>query len=226
MLILGIETCLPSGLVFLGKEEGVLVSCNLPAHSSSRYLVPAVESVLREVNLSIDKIDALVVSKGPGSFTGLRVGISLAKSLSFSLELPLVGVATLDYIASCVPFNGFICCLIPAYRNCFFSAFFYKEGEDLTRRSDYLFLPFEKIIDEAKKLLPEKVVFVFFPENFSLPGNLDSRFSLFKEKICLDRALLKWALRDVRNGKIIDPLALVPVYVSPPLINIINKSRK
>jgi len=204
MLILGIETCLPSGLVFLGKEEGVLVSCNLPAHSSSRYLVPAVES----------------------AFTGLRVGISLAKSLSFSLELPLVGVATLDYIASCVPFNGFICCLIPAYRNCFFSAFFYKKGEDLTRRSDYLFLPFEKIIDEAKKLLPEKVVFVFFPENFSLPGNLDSRFSLFKEKICLDRALLKWALRDVRNGKIIDPLALVPVYVSPPLINIINKSRK
>lgn len=219
MLILGIQTCLPSGLVFLGKGEEILASLRLPPRTSSGDLMPLIDSLLEKTASSIDRIDGLVVSKGPGSFTGLRVGVSVAKSLAFSLGLPLVGVPTLDCIALLSPFSGVICSLVPAYRNSFFAAFFYKNKESLRRISGYLFLPLEKIVGQAEEFLPQKVTFVPLPGNSLSKGRLDSRFFLFQEKVSLERTLLRWALRDIRNNRTVDPLILKPIYVSSPIIN-------
>jgi len=219
MLTIGIETSLSTGLVFLSKGEEILSSHKVPSHSSSKYLVSIVASILKKANLSINKIDGLIVSKGPGSFTGLRIGISFAKSLSFCLKLPLAGISSLDCIAFCVPFSGIVCSLIPAYRQSFFSAFFYKKGEIIEKVNDYLFLPLEGIMDKAKKFFPEKVVFVFPPEYMPFSVKLEPGLSLFKGKISLDKALLKLGLRSLESGKTVDPLLLKPIYVSAPLIN-------
>jgi len=219
MLILGIETCLASGLVFLGEGEKTLSSFRLSPRSSSSDLVPLIGSLSREANVSINRVDALVVTTGPGSFTGIRVGVSLAKSLSFSLNLPLVGVPTLDGIAFSLVSSGVVCSLIPAYRNSFFAAFFYKDGENIERKSDYLFLPFEEIVNQAEKFLPKKVTFAPLPKDCICQFKLNPNFSLSQEQIFLDKALLRWALKDIRNRKTVDPLVLKPIYVSSPIIS-------
>ena len=186
MLILGIETCLSSGFVFLGDEENVLISFKLPPQSSSKNLGPLITSVLQKVNVPIGRIGAVVVSKGPGSFTGSRIGVSLAKSLSFCLGIPLVGVPTLDCIAFSLSLSGFVCSLIPAYRDSFFAAFFYKDAGYVQRLGDYLFLPFEKVINQATQFLPEEVVFAFFPEDAAAAVSsvtLPFGFSIFEGKL-------------------------------------------
>ncbi len=213
------ETCLSPGVIFLGDEKKILASYEFPYQSSSECLLPLIEKLLKKVNLPINKVQALVVSKGPGSFTASRIGVSLAKSLSFCLNLKLIGVPTLDCLAFSLPSSGFICSLIPAYRRSFFAAFFYKDGENLKRKSDYLFLPWERVRKEAEKFLPEKITFVF-SSLASIPlTKLNYRFTLFQGKLYLDKVLLKWALREIKLGREIDPLILTPQYVSPPLIN-------
>ena len=89
MLILGIETSLSKGFVFLAKEKEIINYRKIPPRSSSGYLVPAVKSMLEETGIKTRELKVILVTTGPGSFTGVRIGISFAKSLSFSLEKKL-----------------------------------------------------------------------------------------------------------------------------------------
>ncbi|MCD6407177.1 tRNA (adenosine(37)-N6)-threonylcarbamoyltransferase complex dimerization subunit type 1 TsaB [Candidatus Aerophobetes bacterium] len=219
MLILGIETALPTGIVFLSKKEEILASCSIPSFSSSKHLLPAIDEIFKRTGISLKKLSVISVSKGPGSFTGIRIGISLAKSLSFCLNTHLIGIPTLDLIASSLPLSGFVCSLIPAYRNSFFSAFFYKEGENIKRLTDYLFLTPEKLLVEAEKLTEKKIILVIYPESHLPQVNFKEKFSIFKEKFTLDKPLLKLTLDYIRKKKIDDPLNLTPIYVSPPIIH-------
>lgn len=219
MLILGIETCLSPGFVLLGKEEKILAWFKLPPRSSSGNLMPLVDSLLDKTGTDIREIDAVAVTKGPGSFTGLRVGMSLAKSVSFSLNTLLVGIPTLDCIALNVPSSGILCSLVPAYRNHFFAAFFYKNQQKMEKKSDYLFLPLEEIVRKAKDF-SSRVLFVPFPADCvpreSVP---DLEHLFFREQVSIKEAFLSWALRDIDNQNTVDPLALKPIYVCSPIIN-------
>lgn len=210
---------MPSGLVFLGEDEKILASRKLSSQSSSEYLLPLISSLLKKTNLSIQRVDALVITNGPGSFTSLRVGIALAKALSFSLMLPLVAVPTLDLIAFSLPVSGFICALIPAYRSSFFAAFFKKDADELERVGEYLFLSFDEITEQAKKFFPDEIVFVCFSADYLPRERPNSKISFFKKEVKLEKALLKWALRDIRAGRTVDPLILTPIYVSAPIIH-------
>ena len=66
-------------------------------------LAPAVSELMRRSNVSMDKVGALGVAIGPGSFTSLRVGLSLAKGIALASHLPLIGISTLDIIAAAQP---------------------------------------------------------------------------------------------------------------------------
>ena len=137
MLILGIETALSQGLVFLGEGEKVLTSYRLPAHSSER-LAPTIRSLMDEFDVTFNRLGGVVVSVGPGSFTGIRVGVSLAKSISYCLKIPLVGVPTLDLLAFAAPCSGVLCSLIEGYGECLFAAFFEKEGDEKPKKKSCL----------------------------------------------------------------------------------------
>ena len=62
-------------------------------------LMPLIETLFSQVEVEVDKLDAVAVSKGPGSYTGLRIGVSTAKGLAFALDIPIIGVDTLDALA-------------------------------------------------------------------------------------------------------------------------------
>ena len=100
-IILNIETTTKNCSVSIA-EKGEILSIkelNNGNYSHAEVLHPFILDVLKEANLTSDKIDAVAVSKGPGSYTGLRIGVSAAKGLCFALDKPLISIDTLTSLS-------------------------------------------------------------------------------------------------------------------------------
>ena len=104
-LILCIETATTNCSVALAREGEVLVLKEdyNKEYSHAERLHLFIQEILKENGFAPDDLDAVAVSKGPGSYTGLRIGVSAAKGLCFSLEVPLISVPTLTSLAHQVP---------------------------------------------------------------------------------------------------------------------------
>ncbi|MGW9685299.1 tRNA (adenosine(37)-N6)-threonylcarbamoyltransferase complex dimerization subunit type 1 TsaB [Flagellimonas sp. 2504JD1-5] len=100
--ILNLETATTNCSVSIseGKDIVCLKENNAVNYSHSEQLHVFIKEALEEASLSFSDLDAIAVSKGPGSYTGLRIGVSAAKGLCFSLDLPLISVPTLQSMAS------------------------------------------------------------------------------------------------------------------------------
>ncbi|HEY1025434.1 MAG TPA: tRNA (adenosine(37)-N6)-threonylcarbamoyltransferase complex dimerization subunit type 1 TsaB [Sphingobacteriaceae bacterium] len=100
-LILQIETATTACSVALSKDGQTVSYCERNApniHASQLTLF--IEDVLKQVSVTFSDLDAVAVSKGPGSYTGLRIGVSTAKGLCYALDIPLIGVDTLEAMAA------------------------------------------------------------------------------------------------------------------------------
>ena len=156
--ILLLETSTASLTVALA-EDGVVTArriCREPRMQAS-LTAPLVKEVLDEKNLGVRDCDAICVSKGPGSYTGLRVGVSTAKGLAFGAGIPLLSMGTLDIlVAGARGFEGRIIPMIDARRMEVYTAVFSADGKQLS--------PVEaKVIDEqsfADELAAGPVLFV------------------------------------------------------------------
>lgn len=133
MRVLGIETSSARGSVAL--VEGSISVCALEherenAHAES--ILPLVERALALAGWNRRQLDRVAVGAGPGSFTGLRVGIAIAQGLAEGLGIPLVGVPSLRAIALAVPSepSGCRCVLVDARRNEFFAAAYDPDGRE------------------------------------------------------------------------------------------------
>jgi len=127
MYILNIETATRNCSVSLAKN-GETVLCKEIAelgYSHAEKLHVFIEEILKETGISAQDLNAIAVSKGPGSYTGLRIGVSAAKGLCYALEIPLISVDTLQVLAKQVlDKSGFIIPMIDARRMEVYSAVF------------------------------------------------------------------------------------------------------
>ena len=125
--ILNIETATKNCSVALAKE-GEIVLCKEIAeegYSHAERLHVFIEEIIKEAGISLSDLSAIAVSQGPGSYTGLRIGVSAAKGLCFALEIPLIAVDTLQVLASQVNVaDGLIVPMIDARRMEVYSAIF------------------------------------------------------------------------------------------------------
>lgn len=100
----------------------------------SRTLLPMVEDLLKNSELSVDDMDAVAVAAGPGSFTGLRIGVAAVKGLAWAAEKPCVPVSTLEAMAwPLAHLEGNIVCAMDARRQQIYNAVFRAEAGELTR---------------------------------------------------------------------------------------------
>lgn len=107
MLILAIDTATQVSSVAVASEERLSAELTMQGRlTHSETLMPHIEQVLKMAGLTKDKLEGIVVSQGPGSFTGLRIGLAAAKALSYALEVPLAGVSTLAALACHYPVTG------------------------------------------------------------------------------------------------------------------------
>ena len=106
-IILNIETATKNCSVSLSENENILALAELNEgqFSHAEKLHTFILNVLVGAKKSMQDIDAVAVSKGPGSYTGLRIGVSAAKGLCFSLEIPLISIATLSSLSNTISVN-------------------------------------------------------------------------------------------------------------------------
>lgn len=119
----------------------------------SQTLLPLIDDTLRNAKMTIDKIDRLVVCAGPGSFTGVRIGVSTIKGIAFTNDIPCVGVSTLDAIAETAGcFNGIICAVMDARCNQVYNALFRAENGSIERLCEDRALSIDELTNELKSL--------------------------------------------------------------------------
>lgn len=138
MVVLGIETSTLQGGVALLSEQGLLSEylLNVKATHTER-LLPSIDRILYDAGIALAQIDGLAVATGPGSFTGLRIGLSTAKGLAVAADKPLVGVSTLEAIAWTLPFCAHLVCpILDARKGEVYCALFRHEGDRLIRFMD------------------------------------------------------------------------------------------
>ena len=118
-IILNIETATKNCSVSITEKGEILAikELNNGNYSHAEVLHPFIVAILKEVNLTSKNIDAIAVSKGPGSYTGLRIGVSAAKGLCFSLNKPLISIDTLTSLSHAISIDGgFIIPMLDARR--------------------------------------------------------------------------------------------------------------
>jgi tRNA threonylcarbamoyladenosine biosynthesis protein TsaB len=154
--ILCIETASTNCSVSLGVN-GKLLALKEDydsSYSHAERLHNFIKELVEDNDLKLSDLDAIAVSKGPGSYTGLRIGISAAKGLCFSLDLPLISVATLTSLANQVENEGTIIPMMDARRMEVYTAVFDKDKNQIEDTS-------AKILDAEsyKKYLDEQIVY-------------------------------------------------------------------
>lgn len=118
-IILNIETAVAAASVCLARNEEIIkFTINPEPKDSAAWLHVAIQSIIADSNLSFSSIDAIAVSSGPGSYTGLRVGMATAKGLGYALNKPLITIDTLELMASSISAISadFFCPMIDARR--------------------------------------------------------------------------------------------------------------
>jgi tRNA threonylcarbamoyladenosine biosynthesis protein TsaB len=164
MRILGIDSATRSASVALVENETSIdehrwdkqLSGYLGASDSNgncaEIIVPLINALLEKKKLTPADLSAIAVSIGPGSFTGLRVGLATAKGIAYSGGLPLIGISTLLALAAGVKnFDGIICSLLDARKSDVYMALFRRAGECLSRLTEDALLSIDTAIECARR---------------------------------------------------------------------------
>jgi tRNA threonylcarbamoyladenosine biosynthesis protein TsaB len=156
-IVLSLETATLGGSIFLGRGSEQLAARNGdPGVSQSSSLLSDINDCLEEAGVSLQKVDLFACASGPGSFTGLRIGIATLKALAASLKRPCVGIPTLPAVAHAAGPSSATVALLPAGRGEVFAQMF-SVLEDGTVIE----------LDDAAHLSPKKLV-----ERYAAPRNL------------------------------------------------------
>ncbi len=133
-LILNIETATKNCSVSLAENGSILAikELNNGNYSHAEVLHPFIVAILKEANISTNQLDAVAVSKGPGSYTGLRIGVSAAKGLCFAIDKPLISIETLTSLSYAISIkNGLIVSMLDARRMEVYSAVYDKNHQQV-----------------------------------------------------------------------------------------------
>ena len=159
MLILGIDTATTAASAAL-VENGSLLNEEIHAASGNgamrhgnhaAVVLPLIDKLLRQSGRALADVSAFAVALGPGSFTGLRVGLSTVKGLAYGTEAPVVGVPTLAAVAARVnDRDGFICPFLDARKKEVYAALFLRRGGKIERVSDDVVAAPESVIASVR----------------------------------------------------------------------------
>jgi len=218
--VLAIDTSTAVGSVAIVDASGVLAerSAHVPG-GHLEWLVGAIEETLALADIQRGAIEGLVVSKGPGGFSGLRIGIATAAAWAHALQRPLAGVSTLEVIASGVDATGLVFAALDARRGEIIGALFRRGDRTERLTADLLLTP-----DAVRDRLPpgsERIVIAGDALERHAPALLEALSpwtAAAPPAQWWPRASIGGALGRARllRGERDDPLGLVPDYVRRP----------
>ena len=204
MRILAIDTSGQNCSVAIIDEEKVICDFNLSIGTThSETLLPMIDEVCKTSRIDLSEVDVLACGIGPGSFTGLRIGLATIKGFALAQNKNVIGVPTLDALAyNIANFEGIICSVLDARNNNVYAGIYKYENDKLVLQDDYITENLDTLIDILKSK-NEKVMFVgdgavSFKQQFKnalsenakfAPLHLNNQLSSSVAKAALDRAL-------------------------------------
>lgn len=226
MRILYLDTSSKYLSLAVAEDEKVLCRMHrLLDRKHSLQLVPLIDAILKKTKLPLKELDGFCVGRGPGSFTGLRIGITTIKGLAFVLRKPVVAIPSLDILAQNVkkiirtknkklPVK--LCTVVDAKQKKVYACLYQAQNGKINRKSGYLLLPVEELL----KRLTGQILF------------LGDAIALYRKEICRDRKIepiftdekfwypqasqaLPLAMERFKQGIFDDANSLVPLYLYP-----------
>lgn len=160
MLILAFESSAKAGSAALMRDGKLLAEyVQNGGQTHSRTLMKMADDMLANCDLTPQDVDAVACAAGPGSFTGVRIGLSAAKGFAWAGELPCYGVSTLEAMAyGVLPFEGIICCAMDARRSQVYNALFRSDGETLIRLTEDRAISIEELRADLSNLHEKKIL--------------------------------------------------------------------
>ena len=228
MKILALETSAKA--VSAAVAEGGKILCagyQDTGLTHSRTLMPIVEGILKNTNLTMKDIDAIAVAVGPGSFTGIRIGIAAAKGLAFGADKPAIGVSTLAAMAGNVAFcDGLVICAMDARRQQIYNALFEAKDGALTRLTEDRAIALSDLLEEIKDDPRPKTVLGdggILCRNYLTEHGVACR--LAPPQLVMQNAMsvALEAERLAQEGKLLSAQELEPVYLRPPHADLPNR---
>lgn len=217
MKILALESSAAAASVAVCEDEELIAqSLQRTGLTHSATLLPMLEDLLKNAGLALADMDLLAVAAGPGSFTGLRIGVSAAKGLGWALDKPCAKVSTLEAMAwnaAAVP--GLLCPAMDARRSQVYNALFTSDGERLTRLTPDRAIGLEELAAELEK--QEQVPLVFgdggeLCRDYLTGRGLRARLAPENLRHQHPWGVARAALDLARSGQLVSAGELVPDY--------------
>lgn len=229
MKILALETSTRVGSVAITEDEYLIAEYTLNVISThSERLLPSIDQILKDSKLSIRGIDGFAISLGPGSFTGLRIGISTVKGLAFAAGKEVAGIPTLDVLAHNLAYTHcMVCPLIDARKGELYTALYKGNGRGCLQKltTDLALTP-----DDLFKMVKEPAIFLGDGVEVyrdKLGGDKDNHFFA---PGCLHQprasVLAKLGLEKFRRGEVFGEEKILPLYCRAPEAEIIWRGRE
>ena len=219
MLILALDSSAAPASAALLEDGKILSEFYINTKQThSQTLMPMVESVLKLTNKTLDDVTCMAVSAGPGSFTGVRIGVSCVKGLSMTRNIPCAGVSTLRAMAeNARQLTGIVCAVMDARCGQVYNALFRAESGTLTRLCDDRALPIAELLEECKTFT-EKIYLVGDGAELCYKTFAAIRAELLQPQLRFQRAsgVAMAAQEMVENGQTVTPDALMPIYLRLP----------
>ena len=217
-IILNIETSSKNCSVCLSSKGNLVSSFDLEdeAYRHSELLTSSIQNILNENNLDVSGLSAVSVGIGPGSFTGLRIGFSVAKGLCYPHNIDLIGISSLKIIAnSVVKENKNIISLIKDKGNHYYMSKYSNDLKEIVEPKiklidrDYIF----NILDD------DSIIVVNTDESNKFISNLvNEKIQVFKRTVC-STDMISLSHKSLEEKKFEDIAYIEPMYVKKPYVN-------
>jgi tRNA threonylcarbamoyladenosine biosynthesis protein TsaB len=236
MKILAIETStMLGGIAITDTLSGLIVEVRFNVKSThSESLMTEIDHALKQAGLKVSDIDAFAVAIGPGSFTGLRIGLSTVKGFSYITGKPIVSVPTLHALAWNFPYCRYpVCTMLDARKKEVYAALFKWDNEDFIRVIDEVSIKVDRLLGRINEsnppLLPfgkgeeggfsdEKIVFtgegaLLYRDKIMEVMGEKATFATAEKMVPSPANVASIGIRKALKGEFSEPVSLVPFYI-------------
>ena len=215
-MILALESSAAACSAALWGEKGLIAqNFQNSGLTHSRTLLPMVHDLLKNCGVSLEQVDVIAVAAGPGSFTGLRIGVSTAKGLAWGADKDCASCSTLESMAWPLAFekDAVIVCAMDARRRQVYNALFRADGERLERLTPDRAISLEELGEELKKI-PNRKIVVGDGAGLCYNSLCETGLQLAPEPLRLQSAwgVARAAVELIRAGALVKGQDLVPAY--------------
>lgn len=216
MLMLSVDSSAAPASVCLFEDGKVIADYYLnTGFTHSQTLMAMTESVLKISGKSADMIDVYAVNSGPGSFTGVRIGVSAVKGMAYASDKPCIEVSTLKSMAyNFLGSHAVICACMDARRSQVYNALFRVNGDEIERLCDDRAIAIENLLPELQALNDEIILVGDGAELvFGSTDNASVRLAAPQLRYQRASSVAMAALEKYNRGESVTPAALMPRYL-------------